>query len=497
MSRLAAYGRVAVFMLAAVCVCSAVQAQYAALEWTTADADIIYVGRVQANGTTGVVLRPVPGIAAIRGTAPQEFRLQGWWAAHANVVGSQWLVFLKFFTNDVYGGDPPPVPEIDTGAPYLVPLDGSAREFTLWMRPVTAPDSLLSIVRDAARTIPLHPAHLDVMDPPIQQIGGGMDTPSIRLPVCPALERSALALLERPRHRADVDAGLVMLAPFKSAENILRVESLLNDPVTDNSANQAVDWPNRLDRIWTTRYPVRETAVWLLRDKWGVTPREHVETETSVEPYHPFPASAVFVPAGLAILAFAFAPLMGRVRRRRVLLGVWSLLAVLLIAAWLRTRGGGVDRFTYPTHWGEFELAINSGQVRLLHVSDHPVPFGMLHCRLVPPVYSPDDLWLAGQTPLVRPTKVWTRHGFTASYGTVRASETSEFAFHLWALPLWLLLLICLAYPFIRGALAVRAVWIHWRRRPAGMCPSCGYDLTGNVSGACPECGRSTVKGRT
>ena len=26
-------------------------------------------------------------------------------------------------------------------------------------------------------------------------------------------------------------------------------------------------------------------------------------------------------------------------------------------------------------------------------------------------------------------------------------------------------------------------------RRPRGMCPDCGYDLTGNESGVCPECG--------
>ena len=26
-------------------------------------------------------------------------------------------------------------------------------------------------------------------------------------------------------------------------------------------------------------------------------------------------------------------------------------------------------------------------------------------------------------------------------------------------------------------------------RRAKGLCPSCGYDLTGNVSGVCPECG--------
>ncbi len=31
-----------------------------------------------------------------------------------------------------------------------------------------------------------------------------------------------------------------------------------------------------------------------------------------------------------------------------------------------------------------------------------------------------------------------------------------------------------------------------WRRRRRGMCVACGYDLTGNVSGTCPECGRGT-----
>jgi hypothetical protein len=30
-----------------------------------------------------------------------------------------------------------------------------------------------------------------------------------------------------------------------------------------------------------------------------------------------------------------------------------------------------------------------------------------------------------------------------------------------------------------------RAEW----RRQRGQCPACGYDLTGNVSGVCPECG--------
>lgn len=34
--------------------------------------------------------------------------------------------------------------------------------------------------------------------------------------------------------------------------------------------------------------------------------------------------------------------------------------------------------------------------------------------------------------------------------------------------------------------------WLRYWRRPAkpGLCSQCGYDLTGNASGACPECGR-------
>ena len=51
---------------------------------------------------------------------------------------------------------------------------------------------------------------------------------------------------------------------------------------------------------------------------------------------------------------------------------------------------------------------------------------------------------------------------------------------------LWFLALVFAAYPaliFIRGPLR------RWRRRYKGLCLKCGYDLTGNVSGTCPECG--------
>ena len=36
----------------------------------------------------------------------------------------------------------------------------------------------------------------------------------------------------------------------------------------------------------------------------------------------------------------------------------------------------------------------------------------------------------------------------------------------------------------------MRALDRRARRPPPGHCRRCGYDLTGNVSGRCPECGR-------
>lgn len=48
--------------------------------------------------------------------------------------------------------------------------------------------------------------------------------------------------------------------------------------------------------------------------------------------------------------------------------------------------------------------------------------------------------------------------------------------------PCWLAAVVTVAFPAVR----LRNVF---RRRRVGHCTDCGYDLTGNVSGVCPECG--------
>ena len=57
---------------------------------------------------------------------------------------------------------------------------------------------------------------------------------------------------------------------------------------------------------------------------------------------------------------------------------------------------------------------------------------------------------------------------------------------HRLRMPLWVPFLIFAPYPtlaFFRGPVR------RYRRRKRGLCVNCGYNLTGNISGICPECG--------
>ena len=68
-----------------------------------------------------------------------------------------------------------------------------------------------------------------------------------------------------------------------------------------------------------------------------------------------------------------------------------------------------------------------------------------------------------------------------------RSEHTTNFATLVreWAIPLWSLALVFAIYPtlFALGARRKR------KRISTGHCPSCNYNLTGNTSGICPECG--------
>ena len=54
---------------------------------------------------------------------------------------------------------------------------------------------------------------------------------------------------------------------------------------------------------------------------------------------------------------------------------------------------------------------------------------------------------------------------------------------------IWSLVALLGAYPAVWLVSRGRKLTRRWVRRRAGRCLYCGYDLTGNVSGICPECG--------
>jgi hypothetical protein len=69
-----------------------------------------------------------------------------------------------------------------------------------------------------------------------------------------------------------------------------------------------------------------------------------------------------------------------------------------------------------------------------------------------------------------------------------------HFGWKCWiTFPFWTPLVLALLYPTI---CMVHKMKRRRRQREFLPCPACGYNLTGNVSGTCPECGKETMGGR-
>ena len=140
-------------------------------------------------------------------------------------------------------------------------------------------------------------------------------------------------------------------------------------------------------------------------------------------------------------------------RRRRIVKWTAGVLCVALLATWPLSFG-------WALRCQSWHLGANLHQGALM-VSYHPGATYITACRIMPflelPV-APD--WLPGY----------------ARYPGFPSAVT------LW-IPVWILLV----------AVAVPTAFVFWRDRPSppGHCPRCRYDLTGNVSGVCPECGRA------
>ena len=154
---------------------------------------------------------------------------------------------------------------------------------------------------------------------------------------------------------------------------------------------------------------------------------------------------------------------MARLRRKGRILKwaglVLSLVIVLAGAASLRWACVcGVDRESQSDRFG---AAIENGCLQLFYIPYQP------------PHWTRGSIFLCDHDSphLLAPKLRWKPVYTESFYGTMAL-----------VIPLWI--------PFLLVAIPTAILWRLDRRRiPPGHCLKCGYNLTGNVSGTCPECG--------
>ena len=161
-----------------------------------------------------------------------------------------------------------------------------------------------------------------------------------------------------------------------------------------------------------------------------------------------------------------------RTQRRRALKRSGLVASVLFAVAWgvsvcwsvwchppstgwlVACRQGGLTLLTFPRDEDPFQRFPGwSIDARSWNTPGHAVPLGHTSAFL---------------------------HAVGLQMPSMRNYASSGILFHRW-LPFWLPVIVT---TIPTGVL----VWLE-RRFPRGRCQTCGYDLTGNVSGVCPECG--------
>ena len=138
------------------------------------------------------------------------------------------------------------------------------------------------------------------------------------------------------------------------------------------------------------------------------------------------------------------------------------------------------------SYWLPFEICLPRSTPGA-YVSIGPLwgRMSIMACRQTPPLQKPAiQLWRASDLPRpMRPMPGFEWHAFSFT-NTGRGWAGKTLAFPIW-LPSMLFGLLTL-FLFLRK----RA----WPRRRGTLCIRCGYNLTGNTSGVCPECGTRLMK---
>ena len=169
---------------------------------------------------------------------------------------------------------------------------------------------------------------------------------------------------------------------------------------------------------------------------------------------------------------------------RKVILTLFLLLALFVVAAWAASywrplRARGVYHPFGSPH--SVRLYVKQGRVLVWY---HEVP-GAQATR-APPTRLPRAA-----------ARNYFEYGFASTNHTRRMRDSFRFHWRsplgygslrrtLVGFPVWMLAALFISYP--ATSIVCSLVRRH-RRSRHGLCTRCAYDLTGNTSGTCPECG--------
>ena len=165
---------------------------------------------------------------------------------------------------------------------------------------------------------------------------------------------------------------------------------------------------------------------------------------------------------------------------------VSGILCIATVGLWARSLWR-YERFGYNSGFQTHDLRSLDGTLCVSVFTVDPDPFGE-HTREL----SWDSVRVSAGWPR------WAALGFRSvsfrrsSYSIGGIGDTPQYHHYIMYLgiPYWILFTITALLP-LRHLYIVRTRWQREKRQKRGLCETCGYNLTGNVSGVCPECGDS------
>ena len=148
-----------------------------------------------------------------------------------------------------------------------------------------------------------------------------------------------------------------------------------------------------------------------------------------------------------------------RFRRIAKWVGLRMCVVILGLTALSSTHGFGFGKGLL--HYSARNFLLSEGELKVLWYG--------------PPWEDPDAEWLFGP------------RDFSLAFRTPDLHYSADFVYV--QLPLWI--------PLLAIAIPTAILWRRDRRPRKGHCKSCGYNLTGNESGVCPECSTPVPKQET